>query len=414
MNYWFFFSYAHADQDDFLNTFYNNLAKEVRGLTGAKEPESGFIDRNGIEHGADWDKTLEKALQSCRVFVPIYTPSYFNSVYCGKEFNVFRDRLHKQLKQQGSDASDPLILPVLWNQESNVLEKIPAAIDKIQYKHGDYPKEYLTEGVLQMVRLGVAPNSSFYNQYWDFVRKFANTIYTAAKKFPLPPAPSLTSLANVKSLFSPVTGTTSGEAGPRYVQFIFVAGNQTELQRAQRSELKFYGPQGGADWQPYLDTYKGNARALAIEAVEAIKDMHYEEVVLSPGTKIVEQIQQAESQSKIVVVMVDTWTLRLQSYHQMIAPLDNYSSVNCITLILWNDEDQEAGTYKTTLEAAVEGTFTTKYNLTDQNFFHTSITSSAAFKSELIRALVEAQSKIVNTAKVRQKLKYALVKQPTF
>lgn len=413
MNYWFFFSYAHADQDNFLKTFYRDLAKDVRVLTGASEPESGFIDREGIEHGAQWDTTLEKALKSCRVFVPIYSSSYFLPGYCEKEFAVFHERVRSKMQNSGEGEENPLILPVLWNPENNVLAKLPESIRKIQYKHGSYPDEYLSEGLLQLVRLGISSNSKYYNQYWDFVRKFARTIQNAAEKYPLPPASTLTPLDSVQSIFrsaasTPATPSGVAETGPRYVQFIFVAGKQNEL-KAARAELKFYGQKGGSDWLPYLDSYKGNASALAIEAVKEVsKDLNYEEITLS--TDIDKQIKEAASQDKIVVVMVDTWTLRLESYNQLVAPLDQHSSINCITLILWNDDDPEAAVYKTTLETAVNGTFNTKIAQTEPNFFHTTIKSYDSFKRELVRALARAQAQIIDTTKKKKNLGFALVK----
>jgi FxsC-like protein len=412
MNVWFFFSYAHADDNDFLRKFYKDLDSEVRQLTGLSPEEVGFLDREKIAHGATWDATLEDALKNCRIFVPLYSPSYFRALYCGKELAAFRDRLHSHLKQQGQKIDDGLILPVLWNPEHNVLSEIPTPINKIQYKHGSYPNEYTAEGVFQMVKLGVTPNSKYYNEYIDFIRKFAETIIKTAKGLVLPPMTSgLTPLANVVSLFSTSTQPTaysSTEAGPRYVQFIFVAGNYNELQGAHRKTLKYYGQQGGSDWQPYVDSYAGTAASLAIETIEAFwKDSHYEELVISPG--IDQQVRLAASQDKIIVVVADTWTLRLQKYNQLIAPLDQYSSVNCITLIVWNDSDAEANLSRPLLEAAVMGAFQTKAVQNPPNFVSTSIKSYDTFKSELINALGQAQKQILATAAIREALRLSLV-----
>ncbi|HYJ88285.1 MAG TPA: TIR-like protein FxsC [Pyrinomonadaceae bacterium] len=415
MNYWFFFSYAHADDNEYLRKFYTDLDGEVRQLTGAPKEQIGFLDRKDIEHGATWDVRLEQGLKNCQVFVPLYSPSLFRSPYCGKEFAVFRDRLHSHLSAAGEATNDSLVLPVLWNSEKNVLPEIPEVIKKIQYAHGSYPAEYWDLGVLQIVRHASVKNAAYFTPYWDFVSKFASTIVAAAATLALPAQTSnLASLENAVSLFSPVTPVppvpSGTETGPRYVQFIFVAGKQPELQAA-RQDLRFYGQLGGSDWQPYLDTYKGNASALAIEAIEAIsKDLHYEEVTLTAG--IDQQVKLAASEEKIVVVMVDTWTLRLQKYNQLIAPLDQYSSVNCITLIVWNDEDQEATIFKGALEAAVKGAFNTKAVQNPPNFLSTSIKSYETFKTELIKALGQAQAQIIETAKIKKNLEYALVKTP--
>jgi FxsC-like protein len=189
------------------------------------------------------------------------------------------------------------------------------------------------------------------------------------------------------------------------VQFIFVAGKQPELQRAARTDLKFYGKQGGSDWLPYLDTYKGNAAALAADVIDALpKGTYYEEVVTSEDIR--KQVQLAASQDKIVVVMVDTWTLQLEEYHRLITPLDTYNSVNCITLIAWNDEDLEANINKGRLEATVNVAFTTKVIQQPSNFLCNSIKSYDTFKEELIKALTQAQSQMVDIAKIKKNMQF--------
>src|SRR5918995_6654926 len=109
MDFWFFFSYAHTDDTEFLRKFYTDLNREVRQLVGVKNEEVSFFDRNSISHGSSWDSALETGLKTCRVFVPLYSSSYFDSPYCGKEFAAFRERLHAHLTSQGSPIADPLI-----------------------------------------------------------------------------------------------------------------------------------------------------------------------------------------------------------------------------------------------------------------------------------------------------------------
>jgi len=417
MDFWFFFSYAHADDTEFLKRFYKDLNEEVRQLVGMPAEEISFLDRNSISHGATWDATLETGLKNCRIFVPLYSSSYFESEYCGKEFGAFRERLHAHLTSQGSAIADPLILPVLWNPEKNVLEKLPGNIDKIQYTDDDlqngYPAEYKTVGVSQLVRMGITPSSKYYDQYWDFIRKFANNLKLAAQALQLQPAASLTSLETVKSVFAGASvAAPSSTEGPRYVQFIFVAGKQPELQAAQRKDLQFYGQNGGSDWQPYLDTYPGNAAALACEVISQLPNgSQYEEVVITSDLQ--KQVELAASQDKLVVVMVDTWTLRLKKYYDLIAPLDTYNSVNCITLIAWNDGDKEAALFKDPLKATVKGAFTSKIvqKPPPSNFLFNfdTIKSYDTLKQELIKALTQAQSQIVETAIIKKNMEYLLV-----
>src|SRR6185503_7700944 len=107
MRYWFFFSYAHFENAEYLQRFYDDLsdlvssqaalAKPAMSFTDEKKP--GYIDRVAITHGSIWNTSLETGLKNCSVFVPIYSPSYFNSEYCGKELAVFRKRVHDHFRQ---------------------------------------------------------------------------------------------------------------------------------------------------------------------------------------------------------------------------------------------------------------------------------------------------------------------------
>lgn len=415
----FFFSYAHVDDGTFLRKFYQDLSDEVRGLVGLPKQQVGFIDRDKIRHGATWDTTLEDGLKTCRVFVPLYSASYFQSDYCGKEFATFRKRLHDYLTGQGNPVEDSLIMPVLWNPEDQVLDLIPTTINKIQYTDDNlqtgYPPEYKSEGVWQLTRLGIRETAKYYNEYWGFIRSFARNVKAAATRLQLTPANAVTPLNAVNSIFSTATATATPAAtaeGPRYIQFIFVAGKRPELQAALRQNLQFYGQNGGSDWLPYLNDYQGNAAALAAEVIaELPPGTQYEEV--TNFNDIQAQVRQAEEQDRIVVVMVDTWTLRLQSYQQLIAPLNSLASINCITLIAWNDSDREASLNKGVLEAAVRGVFTTKVLQNSPDFISSSVKSYETFKQELVKALTQAQSQVATMAIIKKDMQYASVNGPS-
>ena len=398
MKYWFFFSYSHSDSTEYLQRFYDHLSERVSALAGlnkqeisfADDKKPGYIDRERITHGKVWDTSLEDGLRNCSVFVPIYSASYFNSEYCGKELAVFRQRVHDHFKEQGQTVTDALILPVLWTPKKNVEEVLPGTINKIQFTQGSYPVEYTNEGVLSLLQLGVTEQGEYWVPYRKLLSQLAQNIVAAANAVQLQPAKtSLQPLAEVTSAFSPGVAVPSSNAdeGPRHVQFIFVAASRDEIKNARRN-IKFYGEKGGSDWQPYLDSYKGNASALAVEVVEAYsKDSRYEEVTIT--TDIEQKVKEATRQGKIVVVMVDTWTLQLRKYIDLVAPLDEYSSLRCITVVAWNEEDPELQVKKGMLDVALEGAFKTKVIRKLPDFKSTPINSYDTFKKELVDALTQ-------------------------
>ena len=114
-NYWFFLSYARLDRDPYLKRFYEDLREAVRRLAGLEGEDIGFFDAEGIEPGAQWPETLVEALQASRVFVSVYSPTYFLKEYCGKEWQVFHSRVDAYRNASPAGAEPPhSILPVLW------------------------------------------------------------------------------------------------------------------------------------------------------------------------------------------------------------------------------------------------------------------------------------------------------------
>src|SRR5262245_48908922 len=126
-NYYFFLSYFHRDAKDneWFKEFYEDLTRDV--ATEANVPvdtpysDIRFFDREGIQTGDRWDSTLAEALQTSRVFLPVYSTGYFKSEYCGKEFRVFHDRIREYERTNQLQQGDaPLIIPVLWGKPSDI------------------------------------------------------------------------------------------------------------------------------------------------------------------------------------------------------------------------------------------------------------------------------------------------------
>ena len=62
--------------------------------------------------GDGWPEKLSENLASCRVFVPLFSPRYFTSEMCGREWYAFNERI---LRARAVGAgSVPAIVPALW------------------------------------------------------------------------------------------------------------------------------------------------------------------------------------------------------------------------------------------------------------------------------------------------------------
>ncbi len=86
-----YLSYTHADRDGYLTQFVKDLEEELRRESGeAGETISGWD--YGTAPGDVFSEAFASPLRSARVAVCIISPSYFESVRCGKEFSVLRMR----------------------------------------------------------------------------------------------------------------------------------------------------------------------------------------------------------------------------------------------------------------------------------------------------------------------------------
>ena len=70
-----------------ISEFRLRLADAVRAVTGA--PFEIFQDVDDIDIGEHWSETLDEMLLSVRFFIPILTPSYFESEACRVELQKF-------------------------------------------------------------------------------------------------------------------------------------------------------------------------------------------------------------------------------------------------------------------------------------------------------------------------------------
>ncbi|MEO5878453.1 MAG: TIR-like protein FxsC [Streptosporangiaceae bacterium] len=150
---YFFLSYARMRHDSdphpdkWIIKFFRDLCADISHLTGSENP--GFMDQQQLRIGAEWSTELTEALATCKVFLPIYSPRYFNSEYCGREWAIFNRRLEKHA------VGGPLptaIIPAMWIPMD--LDKLPMFAGTRQLSQPDLPQHYLREGLYGIMKLG--------------------------------------------------------------------------------------------------------------------------------------------------------------------------------------------------------------------------------------------------------------------
>jgi hypothetical protein len=147
---YFFLSYAHTvseggaggDSDREVVDFFHLLCKHLRQMTVIPpEASPGYVDSR-MPVGTLWRPNLLDALATCRVFVPLYSPRYFTSTWCGREWGAFQLR---EAAHGDSGYAFPAIVPVLWTGSANL--QPPECASGIQYTDSRLGDDYKEHGI---------------------------------------------------------------------------------------------------------------------------------------------------------------------------------------------------------------------------------------------------------------------------
>ncbi len=414
MSYLFFLSYAHDDnkpgsgsEDGLVKKFYLDLCNALRAKTGLPEDEIGFFDAEEIELGTRWSQELSEAIQTSRTFVSVFSPTYFRKPFCGQEWMVFNLRQQAYAKTLAAGAEEPrLMIPVLWEKEIHVYRKMPDPLKAYQYNHGGFGANYPVYGLRQIL----SDENLRKAYYVDFLDKFSDKLIEAADLHPaMPRLDGAGPLEEIKPVFpaaapasaaAPQNGQPAASANPRYVKFVFVVGGQAELKAAQvRQRLEYYG-ESGAEWVPYLPDVKDEIDRL-VKRIALDGDFSPEETI-SLNDDLLKRLEEAQDKNQIVIIVVDSWSLRIRNYHEWMRNFDEKSFLNCIVVIPWNNDDETANS-RAQLEKVVLATFQNR-TLDKSPDFLSCVGSVDELKDWLGKTLRDTKEKIIRRATVLREI----------
>src|SRR5262249_8165774 len=150
-------------------------------------------------------------------------------------------------------------------------------------------------------------------------------------------------------------------ANPRYVKVVFVAARKAEMSGIKKN-LDNYGESGG-ELRPYLPNPRDEIDLLVFDVMNR-------ERLISDGSiaideRLIERISEAEAANRIVIILIEPWTLLLESYRKIMHELDSYNFFNCVMIVLWNEQDPETISNRAHLEANIESIFPKRLILND-------------------------------------------------
>jgi FxsC-like protein len=328
---YFFLSYAHmrkpvghdaTDPNLWIEQLFKDLCRRVSEMATDPPPRVGFMD-SGIRHGAEWARTLSEHLAVCKTFVPLYSPHYFLSDDCGKEWHAFCARARNGHAKGTGHVQQ--VIPAQWIPVP--VKQYPRAAQQIQCRPADLGETYAEHGFYPLTHMG-----RFRSDYDFAVYSLARQIVNVAEGEPAPPGPAL----DYESL--PSAFADSGRQamrGDKPFHIVIAAPCLADLPADRTRD--YYGADAYG-WNPYVPDlveplaqyasnvarYHGHRRPQAFSlldyADELLRDPH--ERPIAPA-----------------VLLIDPWAVTQPECRRLLEAYDRMTKPWIQFVIAWNSKD---------------------------------------------------------------------------
>ncbi|MFJ6757766.1 TIR-like protein FxsC [Streptomyces sp. NBC_00207] len=349
---YFFLSYAHTprfgaggpDPDMWVERLFRDLCGHVMALTDLPAgAEAGFMDRE-IRSGEGWSERLGAALATCRVFVPLFSPRYFASEMCGKEWFAFAHRAiqHGAASNERAEA----IVPALWVPVPP--SQLPGPAERLQFNHNTFGERYVTDGLYGLIKL-----RGYAEQYERAVYELARRIVRVAETVRLDPVRPM-DYRVVPSAFGPSGSSGGAGSGPaRTLHVTVAAGSRHDLPDGRSPE--YYG-ESALDWNPY---HPVSQRPIAYVAEDVIKNLNYQ-TTMSSFDDEAGHFDSKQPPTRPEILIVDRWVVEDEHRRQRLAAFDQESRPWINVVVPWNRYDHQSRAKEAELARRLEETLPVK------------------------------------------------------
>ncbi|MFJ5922954.1 TIR-like protein FxsC [Kitasatospora sp. NPDC092948] len=324
---YFFLSYAHtprvnsrgaADPNLWVAKLYQDLCEAILQITDVPAGHPiGFMDRS-MHQGQKWAERLSRELASCRVFVPLYSPRYFKSEACGREWHLFTRRSVYQRRPTAERMTG--IVPALWVPMDHY--PLPRVAGELQFSHESFGDDYAAEGLYALMKI-----NTFSSQYQTAVWRLAQRIVDVAEQTVIP-------AGQVFDFESQPSAFDQPDVADK-VRISVFSYNQPELP-PQRSGA-WYGDLR-TDWQPFRPD---STRPLAQDAADVARNMGFQPTVREFEEEA-EHLLTGERPSAPCVLLVDRWAFLDGRRVEAVRRLDRRNLGSVAIIEPWNREDQQS------------------------------------------------------------------------
>ncbi|WP_369241363.1 TIR-like protein FxsC [Streptomyces sp. R21] len=328
---YFFLSYAHTpawgsgggDPDHWVHRLFTDLCDHIMALTDlpAGAP-AGFMDRE-MHSGEGWSEKLSENLATCRVFVPLFSPRYFTSERCGREWFAFHERMVRA--RAAGAGSVAAIVPALWTHMEYT--QFPDSVRHIHMDTTAFGDRYATNGIYGLIKL-----NRLRDEYEETVLGLAQRIVRVAHESPLPSA-------QPRSYVSTPTAFKPRGEGPRHIHLTVAAPTRDSI--PEHRDGRPYG-EDALDWNPYRSE---STRPLPAFAEELIRSLDYRITVSSfdddAGEDMLGEGTGNAAPSRPGILLVDRWALTDDERRRRLRAFDTAARPWITAIVPWDRADPQ-------------------------------------------------------------------------
>ncbi|MFF8963229.1 FxsC protein [Streptomyces globisporus] len=417
-----FLSFSGEDNGSGLvRDFFTDLCTEIGNIT-ALAPDGLGYNYLDMRTAMRWRKELSEALGSCKVFIPLYSPRYFASPFCGKEWWAFSRRQADHILGT-ADPEPEMIFPVLWEGVFDGRRPIPKAAADIWAKQPNLGDRYAERGLRQLVQLKhnkeygplyheiifalgkrlaeliddspLAADvmsddfDSFGNAFCDPLTAQKDTAAAGAVATPdTDDGPSRERPASPR----PVPGPRTSLSGPKHVRLVVASGTQEDLS-GLREDTTPYGDRQH-DWAPYTPDHPDPVLMYAVEVASELRLMpHLEEF----DGEVAQLLDKVEADNELAVIILDPWTIELSGRQAALGEYDKRLTMNTGMAVPQNASDTETTANTDALRQQLLNVLGRHAQLREP-VFKVSLKTVAAFQDALRQILVELTRQVMMQA----------------
>ena len=320
-----------------------------------------FFDNTNIETGTDWNEELSDAAARSRVAVALFSPSYFNSVWCGREFQVFLDR-----RRAVAGPTAPIaIVPVIWMRHNAVPDAASAFQDTDNaIPSAPFPADYRQMGLRQIMLL----NSE--SQYTQTRIALGARILKVAQGARLPELANL-NLRNYASAWEAPPGPAARPVSESVKKACFV-----------------FLSNSGWHWRPYAEQKPVGAMAQQITGDIGVQ---YEEIPCDAALRA--RLTDTNQRRIPTVLITDPSSVTNPTITSEMQDYDNRYYLNCGLIVPWDVSSPATDQRWHTLSAVV---CPQKTATPPPNHEWTSVLTAETLKAKTVSIVEEIRLRMLN------------------